>query len=115
MKTLVLDDNPWRHKYFDDRLDGEIVHVYSYSDAIGALNTQNFDAIYLDHDLGDFHNPDKHAGKELTGYDVCRWMVDNDIDCPNIVVHSANPVGARAMVDFLRDYYPCVNWQMAAV
>jgi hypothetical protein len=112
---LVLDDNIFRHKTIRGRVDAVIDSAFTYTQAVGLLGKTKYDTIYLDHDLGDFHTPDKKieggVAKEFTGYDVCLWMVENDIDCPEIIIQSVNPVGAKRMLDYLSQFYPKVYWQ----
>lgn len=59
--------------------------------------------VSFDHDLGDIVD-----GKELTGYDCAKWLVehciDNDVDLPNFKVHSANPVGVQNITAYLKNY-----------
>lgn len=41
-----------------------------------------------------------------TGYDLCKWMAENDIWPVNKpLVHSANPVGARNMRECIERYW----------
>ncbi len=50
-------------------------------------------AISLDHDLGDVH--------DRTGLDFVDRMAALDVWCPDIYVHSINPEGRTAMLDFV--------------
>lgn len=52
----------------------------------------------LDHDMGN---------NQETGYDLCKWMAETG-NWPkgHIWVHSANPVGAKNMVDTIERYAP---------
>lgn len=56
----------------------------------------------LDHDLADFEN-----GKEKTGYDVVKWLVDfcidNELQLPETLVHSKNVVGKSNMESYLKN------------
>jgi hypothetical protein len=61
------------------------------------------DHISFDHDLGD--------PKAETGYDVAKWLVEMDLDKPGFLpenftfaVHSANPVGAKNIREYLTAY-----------
>ena len=41
-----------------------------------------------------------------TGYDLCKWMAENDIWSINKpIVHSANPVGSRNMRECINRYW----------
>jgi len=58
----------------------------------------------LDHDLGD---------NELTGYDFCKWLVEEGYENPTIYpkviyLHTANGVGRDNMYQLLNRYKP--NW-----
>jgi hypothetical protein len=82
---------------------------------------ENYEVISLDHDLGDtamreyFNNVkdnytiDYNNISEKTGYDCCKWLVnqsiDKGIDLPQVYVHSANPIGAGNMMGYINNYY----------
>ena len=74
--------------------------VRSYADCIRFLNNNKgkIDTISLDHDLGEIKN----------GYDVCKWIVENEYydGLNTIILHSANPVGIKNMVQLLDRYLP---------
>ncbi len=95
-----------RHIYLDD-LRGcpegwEIVHTYGA--CIDALKEGDVGYLSLDHDLGVDHEG-KVYGK--TGYDVCKWMVENNVwPKISITLHSANPVGRINMRQLLARYCP---------
>ena len=77
----------------------------NYRFAIAALGTRDVTSISLDHDLGG----------TKTGYDICKYMADNNIWPHNIYIHTANPVGRDNMIQFLRRYAPAgtmmgVSW-----
>jgi hypothetical protein len=108
MRILFLDDNGDRHDEFDKQYpDDDIVHVYTYTECCTALATlENFDIAWLDHDLGDFHEPDVHDNEytctkiEYTGLDVALYICNvlEVIKCPaEIMIHSWNPSGSRYM------------------
>jgi CheY-like chemotaxis protein len=100
MKILVLDDAEIRLKAFRQKLIGhEVVTVMTASEAIEQLNSNSFQAVCLDHDLGDKHMVP--SGKD-TGYEVAQWLKNNPEKQPaTIVVHSFNPVGAQNMASIL--------------
>jgi len=66
--------------------------VRTFSEAIKYLETGKVETISLDHDLGGI----------LTGYDVAVWIEEKvwtgDFYPPEILIHSANPVG-RANIE----------------
>jgi CheY-like chemotaxis protein len=67
-----------------------------------ALKSQAFDLIFLDHDLqGKPADPDS----DNCGSEVARYIVDHDIACPCIVLHTENAVGREAMEMLLEQYH----------
>ena len=91
--------------------------VRTYDQATTMISYFIIDEISFDHDLADFSDVDQ---KELTGYDVAKFMVDRDqeivdrgkrsIDFQKIQkhfkfnVHSANPVGKKNIESLLNNY-----------
>jgi len=78
-------------------------HVKTAWDAIVLLKTCDVVVISLDHDLGD----DKMFG---TGYHVVLWMEEQtfmnpSFIMPEVLIHSANPVGVQKMMDGLNSIY----------
>ncbi len=71
-----------------------------YHDCIRMLqeNKGQIEEISLDHDLGELR----------TGYDVCRWLVENSYweGIRKITLHSSNPVGVKNMAQLLDRYAP---------
>jgi len=82
MKTLLVDDR--RTMEVD-------VTARTYKEAQRVLRTQEFDRLYLDHDLG---------GRK-TGYDLVKWMTLVHIQPREILLISANPDGKRDMAEWL--------------
>lgn len=74
----------------------KVIWAQTYEDAIEALNSYiDFTiTIDFDHDLG----------TEKTGYDVAKYIVENNIKIANFSVHSANPVGAQNIIQLLEHY-----------
>ena len=99
-RILVLDDNETRLKAFRQKLIGnEVVTVMTASDAIEQLKGSSFEAVCLDHDLGDQHMVPSGKG---TGYEVARWLQEHTEKQPaSIIIHSFNPVGAQNMASIL--------------
>lgn len=58
--------------------------------------------IDLDHDLGEDHE----INDSLTpsGYDICKWIVENQIHLIGFHIHSMNPVGVANMRQLLTHY-----------
>ena len=50
--------------------------------------------ISFDHDLG----------FGISGYDVAKWIVENEIPIAGFTVHSMNPVGAKNIIELLTHY-----------
>lgn len=67
----------------------------SYREAIDLL--KNFTIIDLDHDLGE----------EKTGYDICKYIIENNIKITRVYIHSSNPVGRFNMYQLLHRYCKC--------
>lgn len=100
MKVLVLDDEKCRHEAFQWRYaDHEIHHAWNPIAAVALLAESvsrgaPFDLASLDHDL---------SHHRLTGQDVA-WFIVNmpaAMRPREVIVHSWNPDGARAMVAIL--------------
>lgn len=85
---------------------------------------ENYEAISLDHDLGEDEAREKVANgiskrkarseKKYTksGYDCAKWLVEHSMNTklylPQIYVHSANPVGADNICSYINNYlYSC--------
>lgn len=103
MSILYVDDLrdcPWTttHKIDNVNVNNEdIIVCRSYMDTIEILDCMSFDIIDLDHDLGE----------EKTGYDICKYIVENNIKCPKFYLHTANPVGRLNMKQLLQRYLKC--------
>lgn len=70
------------------------VVAHTYNEAINELHRFRYNIICLDHDLGE----------EKTGYDICKYIIENHIQCDEIRIHTQNPVGRQNMVQLLRHY-----------
>lgn len=78
----------------------------SYKDAVEKVKEYGFPTfVSFDHDLGE--------GK--TGYDFAKYLVELDMDTNTMpqnfdfLVHSANPVGAKNICAYLRNYLEFKN------
>lgn len=101
IKGLWVDDErPLPVSYAQD---GWIVAT-SYNDAISKLTEYDFELVSLDHDLASFNED----GREMTGYDVALWIVEQKyqgLKIPDkIWAHSANPVGAQRIEGVIKRY-----------
>lgn len=97
MKILILDDDWERHHAFRRKMIGHVVkHVVTSKECIEALETEEFDIAFLDHDLGGQTMVDPTRGD--TGYAVAEWISKNLQKKPaRVIVHSFNPVGGPKM------------------
>lgn len=105
MKILILDDDENRHRLFKKHFTPlhQLTHVITAREAIHYLQHDNFDAIFLDHDLGGHAFVDSN-GPEETGYTVALWLRDHPNRCPkNVYIHSMNPIGASNIQSVLPD------------
>lgn len=71
-----------------------VIIAKSYKEAIIKLNSMKFDVICLDHDLGE----------AFTGYDICKYIIEHDIQCPEYRIHTSNIVGRQNMTQLLSRY-----------
>ena len=103
MKVLFLDDDLNRHKMFKAEFgDGsnEITYVETAKEAIDQLIYNDFDSIFLDHDLGGQIYQESIDG---SGWEVAKYIADNLSYKPIIIIHSMNPAGAVRMCHVLGD------------
>lgn len=100
-----LPDDVFWVKY-PDNINWKIVR--SYSDFESSLNEGSFDIISFDHDLQDFVD-----GKEYTGYDALKKLVDlcieKKVTLSECYFHTQNPIGRNNMSayweNFMRHYF----------
>lgn len=106
MNILILDDQAHPDDYREpmktallprhhltvalDRYEAEKIYDFSY------------DLLLLDHDMeGRFENSDYPN----TGYQFCKWLVENVTEHkPQVVLHSHNPVGRKNMRLLLEEH-----------
>lgn len=111
--------------YLDDvrtPIDPSWVIVRSYEEFVSTVQSiglKNIEVISLDHDLGpsalrEWHN-NVYVNYELnydnitekTGYDCAKWLVEqwlNGEPVVEVVVHSANAVGAGNIMGYINNY-----------
>lgn len=92
------------------------VHARTYSEGVKILLEGLVSHCSLDHDLGEqesllLPNPHSHSEEDKslvfpTGYHVALYMAEHSIHPEHVTVHSANPVGARAICDLLNSLRP---------
>jgi hypothetical protein len=112
--------------YLDDvrtPISEEWVVVRNYDQFVSNImyyGLENIEVISLDHDLGDGAMVEYYTNvknnftldynniKEKTGYDCCKWLVNESIEkkipLPQIYVHSANPIGSANMMGYINNY-----------
>jgi len=100
MKIFVLDDDMERIEIFQEYFGKDNVD-YSHDpiDAAEKLRNNEYDQIFLDHDLGGPYT----RGPKGDGIDLVRVMVEENlhVDTP-IVLHSLNRKGAKNMEEILK-------------
>jgi len=96
MDILILEDSSERQQAFLKKFsEFNLAIVETAQDAIEKLQSQKWDSILLDHDLGGETNVESGPG---TGYEVAQWLANNPDHKPEqIIIHSANPVGRDRM------------------
>ncbi len=99
-RWLVVDDirRVGDVSYFAD--PPKVTHVETAEEGIAALTEGEFDWLWLDHDLG------RRNGEIITIMPLVDWLCErafngDRVPITQIVVHSANPVGARTMMQVL--------------
>lgn len=100
MNILILEDSPHRIVYFKAALKEHKLTFCAHARAAKqALRKNQFDLIFLDHDLqGEPVDPES----ENSGCEVARYIAEHEIDTC-IIIHSENPVGSDAMAAILEN------------
>ena len=98
MKIYIFVDDE-REEMFDKiatKVGYKYIHCNSYETAIGCIELYKDSQLIIDfdHDLG--------LGK--TGYDVAKYIVENDIAIEGFKVHSMNVVGVSNIRQLLIHY-----------
>ena len=124
---LWLDDyrdpavSPFLDKYVPDHSVYQIVWVKSYDEFCKWITDNGLPLkIAFDHDLADEHYApqeeykdynkwaDSQDFQEKTGMDCVKWLVDycldNKVQLPTWVCHSANPAGVENMTGLLKSF-----------
>lgn len=91
MKVLYVDDI--RFPEYFHQIGAEITVARTYDEAIQYIDN-SYDIISLDHDLGE----------DKTGYDIAKYIVENQIKVGAVAIHSANPVGKFNINQLLTHY-----------
>jgi hypothetical protein len=83
--------------FVDDERNVELMYDQScqlwatartYEEAVDLITNNTLKAISLDHDLGEGNK---------TGYDLAKWLTENDKWPEAVFFHSQNPVGRQNM------------------
>ena len=94
MKILILEDDVNRQAQFRKRLfNCSVVITDDPKECISHLANSEWDALFLDHDLGGgvFRPSDENSG-----YAVARWLELNPARKPSsMFIHSLNPAGVE--------------------
>lgn len=101
-KILILDDDENRHVQFANKYATEdLTHVHTSLDAIETLKNNEYDYVFLDHDLGGLVMQESGDG---TGYEVAEWISNNPDRKPikMVILHSLNPPGRKNMCNILK-------------
>jgi hypothetical protein len=107
ISVLLLDDDTRRHRWFMDRFHGDDLDIAeNVEEAKELLLNNNYDAIFLDHDLLPHHYvSNDHGDLANTGYAIAEWLFEHrDVQrAATIIVHTRNADAAINMVQKLRD------------
>jgi len=90
MNIFILEDSYNRIKKFKMNLIGHtIIHTDNINDAKSILKSNKFDCIFLDHDLGEVDI------EYNNGYQLAKWIAQENITYTRLIVHSSNTVGSQ--------------------
>lgn len=105
--VFLLDDDSRRHRWFKKRFEGDDLDIAeTVEEAKIFLGENNYDAIFLDHDLLPHHyESNDHDDFSTTGYAIAEWLDENrDFQrASTIIVHTRNADAAIKMVEKLRE------------
>ena len=136
-KYIYLDDirTPLPNTSTHDAPEWIVVRNYEeFVKKVNEIGLENIELISLDHDLGDSAMKEWLHGvvrnyeinydniTEKTGMDCVKWLVNQWMDgkpLVNVMVHSANAVGAANMMGYINNYrhinrlpQNCVRWEI---
>jgi CheY-like chemotaxis protein len=105
--VFLLDDDDRRHRWFENRFDGDELDIAETVDeAKEFLADNNYDAIFLDHDLLPHHyESNDHDDYARTGFGIAEWLNERPElqRAATIIVHTRNADAAIPMVQKLRE------------
>ena len=103
MNILIVEDNKFRIQKFKEELSlhDTLFITDNTKLAIGYLQKNKVNVVFLDHDLKDKHYVvyDENDGED-TGREVAEFLANTMFD-GLVVIHSWNPVGSKVMEDVL--------------
>lgn len=105
LNVFLLDDDVLRHEWFAKQFAGDRLDVAADpARAIELLSSNQYDLIFLDHDLLPEHYYAEEFDDERSGYAVARWLSERPGRCAvaRIIAHTRNADGALRMVELLR-------------
>lgn len=104
-RVLFLDDRSKRiHSAIKKFADCDLTIVATVVECLRFLSSEEFDYVFLDHDLGgrEFVDPnDKDCGMEVVRYLENGWIPGKKK--PDFVIHSSNSFAAYGMENRLRN------------
>ncbi len=108
MKIFIVEDDKERIEIFKEKFahieEAELFITTTASEAKKVLKENKdvmWDMMFLDHDLGG--RVYVESADQNTGYQVAKFIRDNDIKYYNIVTHTLNPMGAVNIQGILKD------------
>lgn len=107
VKYFVLEDNPKRIQVFRDKLNdpGDSVTICTnVKDAKEALASENFDILFLDHDLDGRVYVDPMEPN--TGYRLAQFIHERRIRWKKLIIHTQNENVIGMMLELL----PGAEW-----
>jgi len=118
MKLFILDDSLERLKRFRKECHPSwtVITAMTYLEGVERIRGEEFDIMFLDHDLNQKEEGSKDVNRENCGSNFAKWLVKNyDHDCP-IIIHTLNHAGANNMMKILKEkfsrvFYRPFAWQ----
>jgi CheY-like chemotaxis protein len=99
LRILILEDDMQRIETFGQKLcvnEHNITYVTTAAEAIRWLDEDEFDLVFLDHDLGGKVYVD--TNEKNTGSEVVRHMTQPTyVKSPVVIIHSLNTPAAKSM------------------
>lgn len=105
MRVFIFEDDKNRIKVFTKLLAKRDVEYIDICDNIevakGLLTTREYDVAFLDHDMD--YRIMVNSQEPNTGYQLCKFIVEKEINLSQVFIHSLNPVGGDNMMRELQD------------